>query len=106
MSKITKAQRIKEYNEVNKGYAITGIKKVNKEHLKYLEVNGAKTLDELYKYYSMAKLASYKEIMRVYNPREVIGLVGSNHAYSITLVADNGDTLWITRCNNYLVEEV
>ena len=106
MSKITKAQRIKEYNEVNKGYAITGIKKVNKEHLEYLEVNGAKTLDELYKNCSNGKWSSYNAILRTYKPEKIIGFVGSSYSYSITLVADNGDTLWITRCNNYLVEGV
>ena len=102
----TQAERIKEYNKTNDGYNITGIKKVNKEHLEYLEVNEAKTLGELYQNCSNEKWNSYNAILRIYKPEKIIGLVGSNHAYSITLVADNGDTLWITRCNNYLVEEV
>lgn len=103
---MTKAQRIEEYNTVNKGYNITGIKKVSKDHLRWLDVNGAKSLDELYKSYSSAKRNSYTAILRTYEPRKIIGLEGGSMTYSITLVASNGDTLWITRNNNYLVEAV
>jgi len=104
--KKSKRELIKEYNKSNENYNITDIKKVNKEHLEYLEVNGAKTLGELYQNCSNEKWDSYNAILRTYKPEKIIGLVGSSHAYSITLVADNGDTLWITHCNNYLVEEV
>jgi len=103
---MTKAQRIKEYNATNKGYNITGIKKVNNEHLQWLNVNGAKSLDELYNSYSDAKRSSYQAILNTYKPSKIIGLRGSSMAYSVTLVAENGATLWITRDNNYLVERV
>lgn len=103
---MTKAQRIKEYNELNKDYCITGIKKVNKEHLQWLELNGSKSLDELYNSYSNAKRSSYEDILKTYEPIKIIGLVGSSMTYSITLQAKNGDILWITRDNNYLVEVV
>jgi hypothetical protein len=99
-----KAQRIKEYNASNKGYAITGIKKCSKAELDWARANHAKSLDELYNSYSNAKRSSYNDILQTYKPDEIIGLQGSSMAYSVTLVADNGDTLWITRCNNYLVE--
>jgi len=102
----TIADRVKEYNKNNPDYHVTGIKKVNKEHLQYMALNGAKSLDELYATYSDEKRRSYRIILDTYKPREIIGLQGSSMAYSITLVADNGDTLWITRCNNYLVEKV
>lgn len=103
---MTKAQRIKEYNDNNKGYNITGIKKINNEHLQWLNVNGAKSLDELYQSYSDAKRSSYNNILNTYKPKKIIGLQGSSMTYSVTLVAENGDTLWITRNNNYLVERV
>lgn len=103
---MTKAQRIKEYNATNKGYNITGIKKVNNEHLQWLNVNGAKSLDELYNSYSDVKRSSYQAILNTYKPIILLGLQGSSMAYSVTLVAENGSTLWITRNNNYLVEKV
>jgi hypothetical protein len=102
---MTKQQRIEQYNKLNAGYNITGIKKLSKEHLNYARLNYAKSLDELYKSYSFAKEASFKSILNTYKP-EIIGLQGSSMTYSVYLVADNGDTLWITRDNNYLVEEV
>jgi hypothetical protein len=101
---MTKAQRIKEYNEKNSNYNITGIKKVNKEHLQWLALNGAKSLDELYNTYSNAKRSSYNDILDIYKPIKIIGLQGSSMTYSITLKASNGDILWITRDNNYLIE--
>jgi hypothetical protein len=101
---MTKAQRVQEYNDNNKGYNITGIKKLNKEYLQYLKVNGAKSLDELYNSYSDAKRRSFAIIKQTYQPIEIIGLQGSSMAYSVVLKASNSDTLWITRDNNYLVE--
>jgi hypothetical protein len=103
---MNKQERIKEYNSKNALYNITGIKKVSKGHLDYLKNNSAKTLGELYQSCSNAKWSSYNEILATYQPKEVIGLVDSSMSYSITLVASNGDTLWITKANNYLVEVV
>ena len=100
-----KAEQIKAYNEANPGYNITGIKKLSREHLNYSKINGAKNLDELYQSYSDAKRQSFREILNTYNP-EIISLQGSSMSYSVYLVAENGDTLWITRDNNYLVEVV
>lgn len=100
---MTKQERIKEYNQVNTGYNITGIKKLPKEHLNWSRINRAKSLDELYKSYSNIKRKSYEDILNTYKP-DIISLQGSCMAYSVYLVADNGDTLWITRDNNYLVE--
>lgn len=103
---MTKQEAIKEYNATNKGYNITGIKKINKESLQWQKLNHAKSLDELYKSYSDAKYNSYQKILEYYRPLEIIGLQGNSMTYSITLVAGNGDTLWITRDNNYLVDVV
>lgn len=94
---------IKNYNKINNNYNITGVKKISKEDLQYLDINGSKTLDELYKNYSNAKKNSYNDILNTYKPIKIIGLQGSSMAYSITLIAKNGDTLWITKDNNYLV---
>lgn len=96
-------ERITEYNKVNRGYNITGIKKLPKSHLDWSRVNGAKSLDELYKSYSDIKRSSFNEILETYKP-EIISLQGNAMAYSVYLVASNGDTLWITRDNNYLVD--
>jgi len=100
---MNKSQRIEQYNKENKNYNITGIKKLRKQHLDYARVNFAKSLDELYSSYSHAKKASFEEILNTYKP-EIIGLQGSSMAYSVYLMASNGDTLWITRDNNYLVD--
>lgn len=94
---------IKNYNKINKNYCITGIKKLSKERLQHLDINTPKTLSGLYKNCSNAKWNSYKNIITTYNPIKIIGLQGSSMAYSITLIAKNGDTLWITKDNNYLV---
>jgi len=104
--KTTQAEKVKQYNKLYPDYNITGIKKVNKDHLNSLDINGAKSLDDLYNSYSNAKYISYKEIIDTYKPEKIIGLEGNSMAYSITLIAENGDILWITRCNNYLVEKV
>jgi hypothetical protein len=108
---MSKAQQVREYNEVNsaysdKGYGITGIKELPKEYIQWMRVNAAKSLDELYASYSDIKRNSYREILDVYEPLEVIGLQGSWAQYSVTLKASNGDILWVTKCNNYLVKVV
>ena len=100
----TKADKIKQYNLDNKGYNITNIKKMTEEQLAYYK-NGNTELRDIYDRYSEAKRESFDWIKRTYKPT-VLGMVGSSHAYSVVLVADNGDTLWITRDNNYLVEVV
>ncbi len=103
---MTKQERITEYNQLNRGYNITGIKKVTSEHLEWFRCNGIKSLDDLYQSYSDAKRSSYRDILDTYKPVEIIGLQGSSMAYSVTLKASNGDILWITRDNNYLVDVV
>lgn len=102
----TKAERIKEYNNNNPYYFITGIKKISKESLDYQKLHFAKSLDDLYQSYSDLKDISYKKILQTYRPIEIIGLQGSSMTYSVTLVASNGDILWITRDNNYLVDVI
>lgn len=103
---VTKAERVKQYNQANRGYNVTGIKKMTVEELQYIRLNEPKSLDELYSSYSDAKLRSYNDIMSTYKPQEIIAVRGSNHSYSVTLVAENGDILNITKSNNYLIEIV
>ena len=101
---MTKAEKIKAYNELNKGYNITNIKKMTTQELGYYRTYGKQSLRELYTRHSDAKEASWNEIVRTYQPQEVLGMVGNSMTYSVVLVASNGDTLWITRSNNYLIE--
>lgn len=103
---MTKQEKLKQYNAENPGYHITGIKKINESSIEQLRNSAPKTLNELYESCSDAKHASYQSILEQYNPQEVIGLQGNSMTYSITLVAENGSILWITRQNNYLVEVV
>ena len=103
---MTKAERIKEYNTVNRDYNITGIKKIERQYIDWSRVNHAKSLDDLYQSYSDAKRSSYRDILETYRPLEIIGLKGSSMAYSVYLKASNGDILWITRDNNYLVDVI
>jgi hypothetical protein len=96
--------RIQEYNEKNKSYNITGIKKYTPEQLDYIKLNSAQSLDELYKNYSDIKRSSYNDIINTYKPREIISLRGSCFSYSVILIASNNDILHITKANNYLIE--
>lgn len=102
---MTRKEQIKEYNKANPSYNVTAIAKRSKEDLDYMRLHYAKSLDELYQSYSNTKASSYRDILNTYEPIEIIGLQGSNTNYSVTLVASNGDTLWITKGNNYLVKE-
>jgi hypothetical protein len=99
----TKQDKIKDYNDINSGYAITGIKKMSKTSINYNKVHGYKSLYELYKTYSDAKHSSYQAILATYNP-EILRVNGNSMTYSVLLKASNGDILHITRCNNYLIE--
>ena len=100
---MTKAQKIKAYNELNSNYEITGIKKMSKESINYSKVHGYKSLNELYKSYSDIKRSSYQAILATYNP-EILDVSGNCMMYSVLLKASNGDILHITRANNYLIE--
>jgi hypothetical protein len=99
---MSKRERIEQYND-KYGYQITGIKKVSSEHIRYMLTHGASSLDELYKTYSNAKRESFEWIVNTYKPLR-IGLQGNCMTYSAILEASNGDFLWITRDNNYLLE--
>jgi hypothetical protein len=96
--------RIQEYNEKNKSYNITGIKKYTPEQLNYIKLNSAKSLDELYQNCSDIKRSSYNDIINTYEPIRILGVQGSCHSYSVILIAGNYDIVHITRANNYLVE--
>lgn len=100
---MTREEQIRDYNERNAGYYITGIKRLTAEQVKAYR-NGYKSVDELYRNPSDAKRASWRDIVTRYNPSEVLGLHGSCHTYSVVLRAENGDLLHITRDNNYLIE--
>ncbi len=100
----TKAQRVKEYNENNKGYYITNIKKMTQEQVDNWKKYSENTLHELYKRPSDAKVNSWRKLWVQYEPLEVLGFTGNSQTYSVMLVAANGDLLHITRDNNYLVE--
>lgn len=99
---MTKRERIEQYNKEH-NYQITGIKKLPREHVEYRLTHGKQSLDELYKSYSDAKRESFNWILRTYEPTR-IGLEGGCMTYSAILRASNGDYLWITRDNNYLLE--
>jgi hypothetical protein len=101
---MTKADKIKQYNIDNQGYNITNIKKMTTQDLAYYRTYGKQSLRELYTRHSDAKQDSWDEIVRTYQPQEVLGMVGNSMTYSVLLVAGNGDTLHITKDNNYLVE--
>lgn len=100
----TKAELIKAYNTLYPTYNITNIKKMTQGEVDYYKHYGSSSLDELYKRPSYAKLNSWDEIVRTYEPQEVLGFVGNSMTYSVMLIADNGDLLHITRGNNWLVE--
>lgn len=104
--RITKRDIINEYNTVNPGYDITGTMKMSTDHIEARIKYGARDLDDLYQSYSNAKRDSYADILATYKPRRILALAGSCFSYTVLLIAGNGDTLLITKSNNYLVEVV
>lgn len=100
---MSKQDSIKRYNDLNPSYNITNIKKMTKDEYHSRVLQGGQSLDEVYGSYSNAKRQSWNDIMDTYKPQEIKSVIGSSHAYSVMLVAENGDLLWITRDNNYLV---
>lgn len=104
--KTTKAEQIKAYNNLNKGYAITNIKKLYGNRSELKNVWAKTSLYELYDKPSQAKIESWNDILNTYEPKEIISVQGSAHSYSVFLTAKNGDLLHITRSNNYLIQEV
>lgn len=101
---MNKADKIKQYNEKNKNYNITNIKKLTQEAIGYYAKYGKQSLSELYTTYSNAKRQSWDYIIATYKPSRIIGVQGNTMTYSVVLEAENGDVLHITRDNNYLVE--
>lgn len=106
MKKLTKRERIAEYNNLFYKYNITGIKKLTTDQIESYIKYGARSLDECYQTYSDAKRRSYEEILETYQPKSILAVQGSSFSYSVLLVAGNGDKLMITKSNNYLIEEV
>ena len=101
---MTKADKIKAYNELY-NYHITGIKKMTAEQLNnYKRYNQYNSLYELYQKPSQAKIDSYNNIFTDYEPKEIISIQGNCMTYSVILIAKNGSVLHITRDNNYLIE--
>lgn len=99
---MTKRERIEQYNKEH-NYQITGIQKMTAEQIDYRLTHGAHSLDEIYNSYSDAKRESWEWIQNTYRPVRA-GLQGNCNTYSAILEASNGDYLWITRDNNYLLE--
>lgn len=100
---MTRAQRVAEYNSEH-DYQITGIKSMTVEQIESYKKYGSKSLDEHYQKPSDAKRDSYQWILSKYKPQEILAVQGNSMTYSVLLIAENGDTLHITRDNNYLVE--
>jgi len=100
---MTKQQLIKEYNNKNRGYAITAIKTVN---IDFITVNQwcNHSLSDLYTKPSEYKVSSYNDILATYDPIKIIDVRGSCHSYCVVLQAENGGYLHITKSNNYLLQ--
>ena len=99
---MTKYDKIKQYNEQT-GYNITNTKNMTLDNIANYRRYGKRSLDDMYIRPSDYKVASYKAILDKYQPREIIGVQGSCHSYSVVLQASNGDYLHITKDNNYLI---
>lgn len=100
---MTKAEQVKQYNAEH-NYQITNIKKMTAEQISWYVKYGSKSLSEHYNKPSYAKQDSYNWILRTYKPKQILAVQGNSMTYSVLLVADNGDTLHITKANNYLVQ--
>lgn len=100
----TKAERLQAYRELNPSYHITGIKKMTQEQVNAYRQYSEPSLQDLYQRPSDIKVRTNRELLEMYQPREVLGYTGNSMSYSVMLIADNGDLLHITRDNNWLVE--
>lgn len=103
---MTKAERIKAYNELYPRFNITGIKKMTEDEIESRVQWGGRSLRDVYKRPSDAKLETYDDLIEQYNPKSILAIQGNSQSFSVLLVAWNGDTLHITKDNNYLVEGV
>jgi len=103
---MTKQQEVNLYNQLNPGYDITGIYKMSGEQLVARIQYGVDSLYDLYKHPSNAKVTSYNAILNKYKPKKILADTGSCMHYSVLLIAENNDTLLITKNNNYLVKKV
>ena len=99
----TKQTKISEYNQKT-GYNITGIKRMSTTDIASRERYGYQSLYDLYDNPSDRKVRAWHEILRKYQPRQILAVAGNCMDFSVLLIADNGDVLHITKCNNYLVE--
>lgn len=103
---MTKAERIKAYNDLYPGFNITGIKKMTENEIESRIQWGGRSLRDVYKRPSDAKLEAYDDLIEQYRPKSVLAVNGNSQTFAVLLVAWNGDTLHITKDNNYLVEKV
>lgn len=103
---MTKAERVKAYNELYPGFNITGIKKMTEGEIESRIQWGERSLKDVYKRPSDAKLEAYDELVKQYRPKSVLAIQGNSQTFTVLLMAWNGDMLHITKGNNYLVERV
>ena len=103
---MTKAERIKAYNDLYPGFNITGIKKMTEDEIDHVFNWGGRSLRDVYKRPSDAKLEAYDDLIERYRPKSILAVQGNSQSFSVLLVAWNGDTLYITKDNNYIVEMV
>lgn len=103
---MTKVERIKAYNDLYLGFNITGIKKMTEDEIESRIQWGERSLRDVYKRPSDAKLEAYDDLIEQYHPKSILAIQGNSQSFSVLLVAWNGDTLHITKDNNYLVERV
>lgn len=101
--RLTKRERIAEYNAKYPSYNITNIKKMDREAIEWATYYGNASLYECYAQPSDTKVSTYNEILATYKP-EILSVIGSAFTYSVLLRAENGDILHITKGNNYLVD--
>jgi hypothetical protein len=100
---MTKEEIVRRYNERYPSHKITGVKFMSAEELVMRSTHSAKSLAEVYAKPSDTKVASYREILETYKPREIFSVLGGSHMYSVLLMAENGEVLHITKDNNWLV---
>lgn len=101
---MTKADKIKAYNELHTGFHITGIKKMTEAEIEARIRWGETSLWDIYKRPSDAKLEAYADLVKQYKPKSVLAVAGNSQTFTVLLMASNGDMLHITKSNNYLVE--
>lgn len=96
--KTTKAQKLASYKTLYPDYDITGVLQGNPY------TNGNTSIYDIYANPSDAKIRAFNQVIKQYQPDEILSVAGNCQTFTVTLKTSKGVMMHITRANNYIVE--